>query len=91
MPLAVVKESTVLLEGELGAKCFAGKYVAAILNEMRKEGESRVAAAWADSGLSWVPSSIEVDQFVADNRVEWTLAPSASAASTATAKQKNKM
>jgi len=90
LPLAVVKESAVqakLLEGDLGAKCSGGKYAAAILNEMGKQGKSTVAAAWSDSGLSWaefLPSATEVDQFVADNSVAWTLATSA-ATSSATA------
>merc|ERR1712013_55115 len=48
----------------------------ALLNEMGKQGKSTVASAWRDSGLSWaefLPSATEVDQFVADNSVEWTL------------------
>jgi len=81
LPLDVIKESAVqakLLEGDFGAKCAAGKYAAALLNEMGKQGHSTVAAAWSDSGLSWaefLPAATEVDQFVADNHVEWTLAP----------------
>ena len=40
---------------------------------------SGVAAAWRESGLSWaefLPGSTEVavDQFVADNKLEWTAA-----------------
>merc|ERR1712088_891470 len=79
LPLDVIKESAVqekLLEGDFGAKCAAGKYAAAILNEMGKQGHSTVAAAWSESGLSWaefLPSATEVDQFVADNSVEWTI------------------
>ena len=58
--------------------------MAAILYEMSKQGKSRVAAAWVDSGLSWaefLPSTAEVDQFVADNSMEWTSAPAAAAMS----------
>ena len=83
LPLAVVKELVAeakLLEGDTGANCLAAKYVAAILNEMSKQDKSRVVAAWVDSGLSWaefLPSTVEVDQFVADNSMEWTLAPAA--------------
>merc|ERR1719454_1319933 len=83
LPLSVVKDSAVqakLLEGDFGAKCSAGKFAAAILNEMGKQGKSTVAATWSESGLSWaefLPSATEVDQFVADNSVAWTLAPAA--------------
>merc|ERR1719167_642319 len=56
LPLAVIRDSATqakLLEGDLGAKCSGGKYAAALLNEMGKQGKSTVASAWRDSGLSW--------------------------------------
>jgi len=80
MPLSSLKESAItakLVEGELGSKCAGGKYAAAVLHEMGKQGHSGVAQAWRESGLTWaefLPSNTEVDQFVADNKLEWTLA-----------------
>merc|ERR1719445_2217660 len=90
LPLAVIRDSATqakLLEGDLGAKCSGGKYAAALLNEMGKQGKSTVASAWRDSGLSWaefLPSATEVDQFVADNSVEWTLTSAAPASTSNT-------
>jgi hypothetical protein len=73
LPLSCLKESAVtakLLEGEqLGAKCAAGKYAAAVgdkytntictadlvqvLHEMKRQGHAGVAAAWREAGLTW--------------------------------------
>merc|ERR1719327_99261 len=57
---------------------------------MGKQGKSTVASAWRDSGLSWaefLPSATEVDQFVADNSVEWTLTSAAPAATSITSSE----
>jgi len=87
LPLSAIKDSAVtakLVEGSLGSKCAGGKYAAAILHEMGKKGHSTVAAAWKESGLTWaefLPSATEVDQFVADNKLEWTVTEAAKATS----------
>lgn len=79
LPLSAVKDSAVtakLVEGSLGSKCAGGKYAAAVLHEMGKQGHSGVATAWKESGLTWaefLPAATEVDQFVADNKLEWTV------------------
>lgn len=79
LPLSSLKASAAnakLVEGNLGSKCAGGKYAAAVLHEMGKQGHSGVAAAWRESGLTWaefLPTATEVDQFVADNKLEWTL------------------
>jgi len=78
--MTMLKESSaVLMIGLLGKKCAAGKYVAAVLHEMSKSGQSPVLELWRDSGLQWSDficegtSSVSVEKFLADNKLEWTL------------------
>ena len=78
--MTMLKESSaVLMIGLLGKKCAAGKYVAAVLHEMSKSGQSPVLELWRDSGLQWSDficeetSGVSVEKFLADNKLEWTL------------------
>lgn len=64
-----------LSDGEMGQKCAGGKYVAAVLHEMAKQGQSPVARTWMDSGLSWedfLGSSTDKEEFLRSNKLEWT-------------------
>merc|ERR1719282_1785407 len=64
-----------LMSDELARKCAAGKYLAAVLQEMGKSGESRVVSLLQDSGLQWshfLSPDTSVEQFLRDNKLEWT-------------------
>jgi len=64
-----------LCEGEMGRKCAGGKYVAAILHQMAKQGHAPVARSWQNSGLSWeefLGPDINKEEFLKSNKVEWT-------------------
>lgn len=64
-----------LCEGEMGRKCAGGKYVAAILHQMAKQGQAPVARSWRNSGLSWedfLGPDTNKEEFLRSNKVEWT-------------------
>merc|ERR1739838_1285736 len=54
--LKILKESAAtanLFSGDMGKRCAAGKYTAAVLHEMGKSGHNAVAQMWRESGLQW--------------------------------------
>lgn len=64
-----------LCEGEMGRKCAGGKYVAAVLHQMAKQGHASVARSWQESGLSWeefLGPDIDKEEFLRSNKLEWT-------------------
>ena len=74
--MTILKESSAeLLAGPLGKRCAAGKYVAAVLQEMSKTGQQPVLQLWTSSGLSWadfLSADVTVEVFLNDNKLEWT-------------------
>lgn len=79
--LKILKESALsanLFSGEMGKRCAAGKYTAAVLHEMGKSGHLAVAKMWRESGLQWsdfLPADTSVEEFLLSNKLEWTVAP----------------
>jgi len=74
--MKILKSSSAnLLSGDLGKTSAAGKYCAAILQEMGRSDQSQVSSLWAASGLQWTDFLQEaaVDQFIADHKLEWTM------------------
>jgi len=77
--LKILKESAStanLLSGELGKRCAAGKYAAAVLHEMGKSGHGAVAKLWKDSGLKWsdfLSADTSEEEFLLSNKLEWTV------------------
>ena len=74
--MSMLKESSAdLMVGALSKRCAAGKYVAAVLHEMSKSGQSPVLELWRDSGLQWSDfigeeaSGVSVETFLADNKL----------------------
>lgn len=68
--------SSCLMSGDLGKRCAAGKYVSAVLHDMAKSGgQAQAASLWASSGLQWSDFLQEtpLDQFLKDNKLEWTM------------------
>ena len=54
----------------------SGKYVSAVLHDMAKSGgQAQAASLWASSGLQWSDFLQEtpLDQFLKDNKLEWTM------------------
>lgn len=76
--LKILKESATkanLFSGDMGKRCAAGKYTAAVLHEMGKSGHNPVAQLWRQSGLQWsdfLTSDTSVDEFLLSNKLEWT-------------------
>jgi len=77
--LKILKESSMaanLHSGELGKRCAAGKYAAAVLHEMGKSGHIAVAKMWRESGLQWsdfLTPDTSVEEFLLSNKLEWTV------------------
>jgi len=78
--LKILKESAAtanLFSGEMGKRCAAGKYTAAIVHEMGKSGHLGVAKMWRESGLQWsdfLPADTSVEEFLLSNKLEWVVA-----------------
>merc|ERR1712025_462635 len=77
--LKILKDSSStanLHSGELGERCAAGKYAAAVLHEMGKSGHIAVAKMWRESGLQWsdfLTPDTNVEEFLLSNKLEWTV------------------
>merc|ERR1719270_836146 len=77
--LKILKDSATaanLHSGELGERCAAGKYAAAVLHEMGKSGHIAVAKMWRESGLQWsdfLTPDTNVEEFLLSNKLEWTV------------------
>jgi len=77
--LKILKDSATaanLHSGELGKRCAAGKYAAAVLHEMGKSGHIAVAKMWRESGLQWsdfLTPDTSVEEFLLSNKLEWTV------------------
>jgi len=71
LPLTFLRDSAgPLLEPKL-----AGKYAAAVLHCMAKNGHARVAQMWRDSQLEWssfLTQEQNIDEFVKSNKLEFT-------------------
>jgi len=78
--LKVLKESAAtanLFSGDMGKRCAAGKYTAAVLHEMGKSGHNVVAQMWRESGLNWsdfLAPDTTMEDFLISNKLEWTTA-----------------
>jgi len=78
--LKILKESASsanLSTGELGKRCAAGKYAAAVVHEMGKSGHTGVAKMWRESGLHWsdfLTPDTSVEEFLLSNKLEWVVA-----------------
>ena len=49
--------------------------MSAVLHDMAKAGQPQAASLWASSGLQWSDFLQEtpLDQFLRDNKLEWTM------------------